>query len=113
MRCRGGNSRGRHLRGMANSALGYGLTLGSGYLGDALVLESGIWVDHSGALLSGNHWTPVLPAAALDGQPQRAEVAGVGVVLYRNEGQVLAVGEHCPHLSAPMNDGWIDRDRIV
>jgi nitrite reductase/ring-hydroxylating ferredoxin subunit len=70
-------------------------------------------VDHSGALLSGNHWTPVLPAAALDGQLQRVEVAGVGVVLYRNEGQVLAVGEHCPHLSAPMNDGWIDRDRIV
>ena len=106
-------SRGRHLRGMASSALGYGLTLGSGYLGGALVFGSGIGVDRSGARLSEDRWTPVLPATALDGQPQRVEVAGVGVVLYRNDGKVLAVGERCPHLGAPMNDGWIDRDRIV
>jgi len=26
---------------------------------------------------------------------------------------VLAVGERCPHLGAPMSDGWIDRGRIV
>ncbi len=105
--------RGRHLRGMASSAVGYGLTLGSAYLGGALVFGSGTGVDRSGARLSGDHWTQVLPATALDGQPQRVEVNGVGVVLYRNDGRVLAVGEHCPHLGAPMNDGWIDRDRIV
>jgi nitrite reductase/ring-hydroxylating ferredoxin subunit/uncharacterized membrane protein len=105
--------RGRHLRGMASSALGYGLTLGSGYLGGALVFGSGTGVDRSGDRLVGDHWTPVLPAAALDGQPRRVEVNGVGVVLYRNDGRVLAVGERCPHLGAPMCDGWIDRDRIV
>jgi nitrite reductase/ring-hydroxylating ferredoxin subunit/uncharacterized membrane protein len=105
--------RGRHLRGMASSALGYGLTMGSGYLGGALVFGSGTGVDRSGARLSADRWTPVLPASALDGRPQRVEVGGIGVVLYRNDGQVLAVGEHCPHLGAPMDDGWIDRDRIV
>ena len=105
--------RGCHLRGMASSALGYGLTLGSGYLGGTLVYGSGTGVDRSGTRLSEDHWTPVLPATSLDGQPQRVEVDGVGVVLYRNDRQVLAVGEHCPHLGAPMNDGWIDRDRIV
>ncbi|OMC07401.1 (2Fe-2S)-binding protein [Mycobacterium sp. IS-836] len=104
---------GRHLRGMASSALGYGLTLGSGYLGGDLVFGSGTGVDRSGARLRGDRWTPVLSVAALDGQPQRVEVAGVGVVLYRNGGKVLAVGAHCPHLGAPMHDGWIDRDRIV
>lgn len=105
--------RDRHRRGMAASALAYGLTLGAGYLGGTLVFGSGAGVDRSGARLSGDQWTPVLSAAALDGQPQRVEVAGVGVVLYRTEGRVLAVGERCPHLGAPMNDGWIDRDRIV
>ncbi len=104
---------GRHRRGMAASALGYGLTLGGGYLGGTLVFASGAGVDRSGARLSGDVWTPVLAAAALDGQPRRVAVAGVGVVLYRNEGRILAVGERCPHLGAPMNDGWIDRDRIV
>lgn len=105
--------RDRHLRGMASSALGYGLTLGSGYLGGALVFAAGTGMDRSGARLIGEHWTPVLPVTALDGQPLRVEVAGVGLVLYRNEGQVVAAGEHCPHLGAPMSDGWIDRDRIV
>lgn len=105
--------RGRQLRGMASSALGYGLTLGGGYLGGALVFGSGTGVDRSGARLIGAHWTPVLPVTALDGQPRRVEVAGVGLVLYRIEGQVVATGAHCPHLGAPMSDGWIDRDRIV
>jgi nitrite reductase/ring-hydroxylating ferredoxin subunit/uncharacterized membrane protein len=105
--------RGRHTRGMTVSALGYALTLGSGYLGAALVYGSGTGVDRSGARLTLDDWTPALPLAALDGRPQRVEVAGVGVVLYRNEDHVLAVGEHCPHLGAPMSDGWIDRGRIV
>lgn len=105
--------RGRHRRGVAASALGYGLSLGSGYLGGTLVFGSGAGVDRSGARLRGDRWMPVLAAAELDGRPHRVEAAGVGVVLYRHEGRVLAVGERCPHLGAPMNDGWIDRDRIV
>jgi nitrite reductase/ring-hydroxylating ferredoxin subunit len=105
--------RGRHTRGMAGSALGYALTLASGYLGAALVYGSGTGVDRSGARLTVADWTPALPLAALDGQPQRVEVGGVGVVVCRNDGQVVAVGERCPHLGAPMSDGWIDRGRIV
>lgn len=105
--------RGRHRRAVASSALGYGLTLGSGYLGGALVFGAGLGVDRSGETLGGDRWLPVLPAAALDGHPQRVAVDGVAVVLYRDDGQVIAVGEHCPHLGAPMSDGWIDRGRIV
>ncbi|OBF63361.1 (2Fe-2S)-binding protein [Mycobacterium sp. 852002-51971_SCH5477799-a] len=105
--------RGRHRRGMVSSALGYGLTLAGGYLGGALVFGAGTGVNRSGARLGGDRWMPVLRAAALDGQPRRVAVDGVGVVLYRTEGRVVAVGERCPHLGAPMSDGWIDRGRIV
>jgi nitrite reductase/ring-hydroxylating ferredoxin subunit/uncharacterized membrane protein len=105
--------RGRHRRGMASSALGYGLSLGGGYLGGCLVFGAGTGVDRSGARLRGDRWMPVLPATALDRRPHRVAVNGVGVVLYRTDGQVIAVGEHCPHLGAPMSDGWIDRGRIV
>ena len=105
--------RGRHIRGMAGSAVGYGLTLGASYLGGTLVYGSGIGVDRSGARLGLDNWTPVLPVTALNGRPERVEVAGVGVVLYRSGDDVLAVGEHCPHLAAPMVDGWLDRDQIV
>jgi len=105
--------RGRHFRGMAASAIGYGITLASGYLGGALLYGSGTRVNRSGARLTVEEWTPALPVAALDGQPHRVEVAGVGVVVYRADDRVLAVGEYCPHLGAPMSDGWIDRGSIV
>ncbi len=107
--------RGRHLRGMTVSALGYAITVGSSFLGGALVFDSGIGVDRSGRRLQALDWTPVLPVASLpDGKPHRVEVGGLGVVLCRTgDGQVAAFGELCPHLAAPMSDGWIDRGHIV
>lgn len=107
--------RGRHLRGIVISALGYGITAGASYLGGALVFESGIGIDRSGPRLRSREWTPVLPIASLrNGTPQRVEVNGVGVVLCQTaDGQLAAVGEFCPHLGAPMVDGWVDRGRIV
>ncbi|GAB7144193.1 Rieske 2Fe-2S domain-containing protein [Mycobacterium riyadhense] len=107
--------RGHRLRGMALSALGYGITVGGSYLGGALVFESGIGIDQSGERLRTTEWTPVLPATSLqDGKPQRVEVDGVGLVVCQtNPGEVAAFGEFCPHLAAPMADGWVDRGRIV
>jgi nitrite reductase/ring-hydroxylating ferredoxin subunit/uncharacterized membrane protein len=107
--------RGRHRRGIALSAIGYGITAGASYLGGALVFESGIGTDHSGQRLRTPEWKPVLPIASLhDGKPQRVEVDGVGLVLCRSaDGQLAAVGEFCPHLAAPMADGWVDRGWIV
>ncbi|WP_343708577.1 Rieske 2Fe-2S domain-containing protein [Mycobacterium sp.] len=107
--------RGRHLRGIAISTLGYGITAGSSYLGGVLVFDSGIGVDRSGARLRSKEWTPVLALDSLqDGKPQRVEVEGVGLVVCRTgDGKVSAFGEYCPHLAAPMADGWVERGRIV
>jgi nitrite reductase/ring-hydroxylating ferredoxin subunit/uncharacterized membrane protein len=107
--------RGRHLRGIAISTLGYGITAGSGYLGGALVFDSGIGIDRSGERLHSNEWTSVLALESLqDGRPQRVEVEGVGLLVCRTgDQQVSAFGEYCPHLAAPMADGWVDRGRIV
>jgi nitrite reductase/ring-hydroxylating ferredoxin subunit len=56
----------------------------------------------------------VLPANSLNGKPVRVEVDGVGLVVCQTEpGEVSAFGEFCPHLAAPMGDGWVDRGRIV
>ena len=104
--------RGRHFRAMTGTLLGYGLTLGSGYLGAGLVYALGIGVDRSGPRLDLD-WTPVLSVSAFNGDPQRVEVDGVGVVLHQDGGDVLAVGEYCPHLGAPMSDGWVDRGGVV
>lgn len=106
--------RGRHLRGIAGSVVGYGITTASGYLGAALVYRSGIGVDRAGPPLPIPQWTPVLPAAALgDGEAQQVTAAGGGVVLIRDGEEIRAVGDRCPHLGAPLSDGWIDRGRVV
>ncbi len=105
---------GRHGRGIALTALGYAITLGGSYLGGALVFESGIGIDQSGERLRTTEWTPVLPASSLNGKPVRVEVDGMGLVVCQtNPGEVSAFGEFCPHLAAPMADGWVDRGRVV
>ncbi len=107
--------RGRQLRGVVTSAIGYGITSASGFLGGALVFGSGIGMDQSGARLRIDTWTPVLPEAELPAgkKPTRVEVDGVGVVLCRDGDNVSAFAGLCPHLAAPMEDGWVDRGRLV
>ncbi len=106
--------RGRHVRGGAGSAVGYAITTLSGYLGASLVYRWGVGVDQSGPRWDRGEWTPLLAEAALEaGTPQRVEAAGVGLVLLRDGDDVLAVGQFCPHLGAPMVDGWVDRGQLV
>lgn len=106
--------RGRYRRGIALTALGYGITVAGSYLGGALVFESGIGIDQSGERLRTKDWTPVLSASSLNGKPVRVEVDGVGLVVCQTKpGEVAAFGERCPHLAAPMADGWLDRGRLV
>lgn len=105
---------GRHGRGIALTALGYGITVAGSYLGGALVFESGIGIDQSGERLRTKEWKPVLPVSSLNGKPVRVEVDGVGLVVCQTKpGEVAAFGELCPHLAAPMADGWVDRGRLV
>ena len=106
--------RGRHLRGAAASAMGYGVTAASGYLGAHLVYRAGTGVDQSGPRATFRDWTPVLADAALEAEtPSRVERAEGALVLLRNGDHVVAVGDRCPHLGAPMADGWMDRGRVV
>lgn len=106
--------RGRRLRGVALSTVGYGITSSSSFLGGALVFGAGIGMDQSGKVLQIDDWTPVAPASELpEGQPTRVDVDGVGVVVARRGEAVSAFAGLCPHLAAPMEDGWLDRDMLV
>jgi nitrite reductase/ring-hydroxylating ferredoxin subunit len=106
--------RGRHVRGAAATALGYAITAAAGYLGANLVYRAGTGVDRSGSRLTSSERTPVLAASALGTDtPQRVEAAGGALVLLRDGERIVAVGERCPHMGAPMADGWIDRGRVV
>lgn len=106
--------RGRRVRGVALSTLGYGITTSSSFLGGALVFGAGIGTDQSGEVLQIDEWTPVAAESQLpEGRPTRVDVNGIGVVLARRGDDVSAFAGLCPHLAAPMEDGWLDRDMLV
>lgn len=66
--------KGRRARGIAGSALGYALTLGSGYLGAALVYGSAAGVDRSGSPADRRR----LDAGTTPGGSRRPAAAGRG-----------------------------------
>ncbi|MFA4085050.1 MULTISPECIES: Rieske 2Fe-2S domain-containing protein [Mycobacteroides] len=106
--------RGHHLRGAILSTAGYAISGASGYLGGALVFGSGIGTDMSGPRLQTHTWTPVLAEHLLpDGTLCQVQADGLGLVVGRDGQSVTAVSQYCPHLGAPMADGWLDRGRIV
>lgn len=111
--------RGHHRRARLYSAAGYGLSVASSFLGGTLVFRHQIGVDHSTNELGPPQFLPVLPVSDLEpDQPRRVDAGGVGIVLVRDgdddgDGQIHAVGERCPHLGAPMADGWLYRGQLV
>jgi nitrite reductase/ring-hydroxylating ferredoxin subunit len=108
-RLKGCSGRGRRL-----SVPGYLLVLVSGYLGGNLVFRHKVGVDHSDKGVEPRRFTPTLGFDELEpGKPTRVQCADVDVVLLRDGENVFAVGEHCPHLGAPMDKGWLYRGQLV
>ncbi|HEY9294838.1 MAG TPA: Rieske (2Fe-2S) protein, partial [Phormidium sp.] len=45
-------------------------------------------------------------------KPQKISLNGQDYVLWQNQqGQVFALNNICPHLQAPLSDGWICKER--
>lgn len=106
--------RGRHARAKVASGLGYGLTIASSYIGASLVFRHRIGVDHTDGRLLPRVFVPVLAESELSqDSPTAVDCSGVRVVLIRHRGGISAVGGDCPHLGAPMVEGWLYRDELV
>jgi len=106
--------RDQHGRARLCSGLGYGLTVASSFLGGNLVYRHQIGVDHSTNELGPADFVPVLPASDLEvGQPHHVVADGVGMILVRDNTTIHTLGERCPHLGAPMADGWLYRGDLV
>ncbi len=106
--------RGKSALGRGAGVLGYALATTAAYLGGDLVLRHRIGVDRSEISLEPREFVPVLASADLSpDEPRRVRHDGVEVVLIRRGEKVYAVGEQCPHLSAPMSEGWLYRGDLV
>ena len=56
----------------------------------------------------------VMDLAALpDRRPVLVAVDGRDVLLYRKDGEVLAVGNDCPHQGGSLSDGWVEGEIVT
>lgn len=98
--------RNRRGLGLLLSTTALGLLTGSAWLGGELVFRHRVGVNHDTSGSKPGNWTPVMNALDLVGnQPQRIEVDGAAILLYRYAGAVHAIGAVCSHAGGPLDEG--------
>ena len=121
---------GHQSRARVASVAGYGLVAAASYLGGHLVFGDRIGVDHThhhhrtsntssgsgsgSGSGDGGGYVAVLAAQDLpEDSPRLVDYDGTPIVLIRHHNIVRALGQSCPHLGAPLQQGWIYRDTLV
>jgi nitrite reductase/ring-hydroxylating ferredoxin subunit/uncharacterized membrane protein len=101
-------SRGARGRGKLLALAGMGAVTAGGWLGGHLSYAEGVGVDNTVFEDYPGDWTPVVSESELvEGEPHRAELDGVPVVVVRSGGQVYALAERCSHRGGPLSDGEV------
>ncbi len=98
--------RGNRARGVLISSVAFGLTCVSAWLGGKLVYRAKVGVDHSDRFDEPKTWKPILDEKELaERDPKRVDFDGNGILLYRNQGEIYAIGSVCSHAGGPLEDG--------
>jgi nitrite reductase/ring-hydroxylating ferredoxin subunit/uncharacterized membrane protein len=108
LRRRGARGAGRTLAGA-----GFGVLIAAAHLGGRLVYHDRVGVDHAQREGPEGFARAVREAELREGQPQRAVIDGVRIVLVRRQGRVHALGEVCAHLGGPLAEGALREDALV
>jgi len=104
---------GNRSAGRALAYTGFAMSLAAAYLGGSLVYGQQIGVNHTAGEPLPEDWTNVLPNSDLaEGEPRRAMVKGVKVLLVRRAGEILCIAEVCSHLGGPLAEGEIAGDTV-
>lgn len=102
--------RGNRKTGVTLGLLGMGVMSVGGYFGGHLSYSRGIGVNHTFTEEQPDDWTPVIEEASLtDGKPVRVDADGASVLVYRQDGRILALASRCTHAGGPLDEGEIDR----
>lgn len=99
-------NRGQRLTGIGYSMLGMGILTASAWIGGEMVYRFRVGSNHSPEPDTPQDWQAVFPASDLvEGQPQRVEVAGQPVLLYKEGTTVYAISAVCAHAGGPLDEG--------
>jgi nitrite reductase/ring-hydroxylating ferredoxin subunit/uncharacterized membrane protein len=100
--------------GIGLSTAGAGVMMASAFLGGHLSFRKGIGVDHTAFEYPVEDWTPVLADDELDeGEAKLVNAAGNDVMVYRGNGTLCALADHCMHAGGPLHEGSIEGGRVT
>lgn len=95
--------------GIALSTSSLGLLMASAWLGGEMVYRHRVGVNHAPTnVKKPERWTTVMNDEDLKIKPQRVDVNGEAVMLYRRNGEIVAIGAVCSHAGGPLDEGKID-----
>lgn len=95
---------------------GYGIVLGSSWLGGELSYSQKIGVNHAPDPVNDLPEEFTRACAETDlraGEPKKMDVGGVPLFLLRDEHGVHALANTCSHLGGPLDEGKLQGDSIV
>ena len=100
---------GRRGLGVALGMLGGGIASATAYLGGHLVFDRSVGVNQTATEHRPRRWVTALSASELpDRTPVLARANGEAVMLYRRDGEIMAIAERCSHRGGPLHQGEID-----
>jgi nitrite reductase/ring-hydroxylating ferredoxin subunit/uncharacterized membrane protein len=106
--------RGHRRRGIALSALGYGVATGSAWLGGHLSFGLGVGVNQTAFDDAPEEWTAILEESQLeDGALTHAQAGGVDVAVVRLRGRLHALANRCSHRGCSLHEGRIENETII
>jgi nitrite reductase/ring-hydroxylating ferredoxin subunit/uncharacterized membrane protein len=104
---------GARSAGQPFAIAGYGIAMGSAYLGGALVYDERIGVTHA-AIDEPETFTAVAESSAVpDDTMTRAKKGDVDLLLARQHGRLCALAHPCAHMGGPLSEGTLKEGSVV
>jgi nitrite reductase/ring-hydroxylating ferredoxin subunit/uncharacterized membrane protein len=105
---------GRRVLGKALALAGLSIVSVGGFLGGHLSYRRGVGVDHTAFLEAPDEWRPVADEASVkESDPMLVEVAGVEIMLVRQDDSLYALLDRCAHQGGPLHDGKIEDGCVI
>jgi nitrite reductase/ring-hydroxylating ferredoxin subunit/uncharacterized membrane protein len=104
---------GSRASGQTCALAGYGIAVGSAWLGGDLVYDQRIGVNHA-AVEEPETFTPVAASSAVaDNAMTRGHTGNADALLVRQGGRVCALAHPCSHLGGPLSEGTLKDGSVV
>jgi nitrite reductase/ring-hydroxylating ferredoxin subunit/uncharacterized membrane protein len=104
---------GSRSAGKATALAGFGIALGSAYLGGELVYRERLGVTHA-VVAEPEHFTPVLDSDSLpESTMRKATIEDASFLVVRQHGEVCALAHSCAHMGGPLSEGTLNDGSVV